>query len=86
MVKKYLESKGWNVIKFNKIKTDKGHDLEAMYGNDHIILECKGFPRSTMSVDQERVSQSPRIANFKHITGSQMFCIQYLKQNLRILT
>ncbi len=30
VVKKYLESKGWNVIKFNEIRTDKGHDLEAM--------------------------------------------------------
>ena len=44
VVKKYLESKGWNVIKFSEIKTDKGHDLEAMNGNDHLILECKGFP------------------------------------------
>ena len=44
VVKKYLESKRWNVIKFNEIKTDKGHDLEAMNGSDHLILECKGFP------------------------------------------
>ena len=43
-VKNYLESRGWNILKFNENKTDKGHDLEAVHSNDYLILECKGFP------------------------------------------
>ena len=26
------------------MKTNKGHDLEAINGKDNLILECKGFP------------------------------------------
>ena len=63
VVKKYLESKGGNVIKFNEMKTDRGHDLEAMYGNDRLILECKGFP-SDYYVSRPRNGE-PKPANSK---------------------
>lgn len=32
VVKKYLKNKGWDIIKFNEMKTNKGHDLEAING------------------------------------------------------
>ena len=44
VVKNYLENKGWNIVKFSEMKTDKGHDLEAKNGKDTLVLECKGFP------------------------------------------
>ena len=59
VVKKYLESKRWNVIKFNEIKTDKGHDLEAMNGNDHLILERKGFPSDYYVSGPRKGEQKP---------------------------
>jgi Holliday junction resolvase len=41
---KYLDNKGWNIVKFNEMNADRGHDLEATNGKDNLILECKGFP------------------------------------------
>lgn len=40
VVKKYFEGKVWNIIKFNEMKTDKGHELKSMNGKDSLILKC----------------------------------------------
>ena len=52
-----------DVIKFNEIKTGKGHNLEAMYGNDHLILECKGL-QSDCYVSGSRKGE-PKFTNSK---------------------
>lgn len=51
------------MTEYNEIKTGKGHNLEAMYGNDHLILECKGFP-SDYYVSRPRNGE-PKPANSK---------------------
>ena len=52
-----------DVIKFNEIKTGKSHNLEAMYGNDHLILECKGL-QSDCYVSGSRKGE-PKFTNSK---------------------
>ena len=51
------------MTEYNEIKTGKGHNLEAMYGNDHLILECKGFP-SDCYVSGPRKGE-PKLTNSK---------------------
>lgn len=44
LVKNFLEKSGFEIVKFNQDKKQKGHDIEAAKENQIIIVESKGYP------------------------------------------
>jgi hypothetical protein len=43
-IKNYLVLNGYEIIKYNKDKREKGHDIEAKKDGIHYIIEVKGYP------------------------------------------
>jgi Holliday junction resolvase-like predicted endonuclease len=43
-IREYLEAEGWEILKANEDKTQKGEDIRASKNDKTLVVEVKGYP------------------------------------------
>ena len=44
LIRNFLERNGFKILKFNRDKREKGHDIMAAGKSEIMVVECKGYP------------------------------------------
>jgi len=76
-IRDFLESNGYEIIKFNKDKREKGHDLEVMKDGRKVIIEVKGYPSDKYVSGPNKGMRKPTKPNLqaKHWFGEALLAL-----------
>jgi len=76
-IRDFLKSNRYRIIKFNKDKREKGHDIEAMKDGREIIIEVKGYPSDKYVSGPNKGMKKPTNPNLqaKHWFGEALLAL-----------
>ena len=84
LIRNFLERNGFKILKFNRDKREKGHDIMAAGKSEIMIVECKGYP-SEYYVDGPNKGElkptSPKLQSMHWFSDALFYLIMAKSEN-----
>jgi hypothetical protein len=80
-IRDYLEMEGYEIIKFNEDKRQRGHDIVATKSGEKLIVEVKGYPSNKYVGGEKKGQKKPTNPNLqaKHWFGEALLSLLIAK-------